>query len=418
MLFESRSYWLAKDAEAAHEHPETYEDASACSAEMRRAAIADGVSQAMFSGIWARLLTEAAVEQPPDVTDAAAFHQWLVEPRAQWAAQVAAKQLNYFQRQKLQAVHGGYSTLQWLEFESSAPDSEEYEFHSYAVGDCCLFHVRDGQVISTFPMERSEEFDRHPMSICSVDRKHDELVASEFKVFHGLCRAGDLLVLATDAIAKWAMEILETDSSIDWSGFWETSQEEFASQVVELRNEKRMEIDDTSLLLLRVLGVAGVASDEPEQSGGEFVGSIDSESSENACPEADEIQCEVPTGEAESATGVAPDEAEPEIASCDGAAVDEQNTPSQEPGEIMPNDDVCSGSLPEGPSATESNMEDADAESELGLGDNGQSSDQSQALILDYTTEAETSNDADEASCEADGQRDLRHARSEDGSEA
>ena len=53
MRFESRSLWVAKDTEL----PQYYEDAFCLDAERGTAAIADGVSEGIFSGQWARILT-------------------------------------------------------------------------------------------------------------------------------------------------------------------------------------------------------------------------------------------------------------------------------------------------------------------------------------------------------------------------
>ena len=50
MRFESKTFWLSKDAD----FPDEYQDAFAVDAERGVAAIADGVASAIFSARWAR----------------------------------------------------------------------------------------------------------------------------------------------------------------------------------------------------------------------------------------------------------------------------------------------------------------------------------------------------------------------------
>ena len=65
MRFRSHQCWFPKEAET----PQDYEDASAHSEKLGRAVIADGVSTAIFSRTWARLLTRTSVTTPPNTGD-------------------------------------------------------------------------------------------------------------------------------------------------------------------------------------------------------------------------------------------------------------------------------------------------------------------------------------------------------------
>src|SRR5581483_9992929 len=104
MRFESRIFWLSKDADESAQ----YQDAFALDAETGRAAIADGVSSAIFSGPWARLLTLGAVADPPPLEDGGAFQAWLAEKRAAWANGIDASKLTWYQRPKM--VDGAMTT--------------------------------------------------------------------------------------------------------------------------------------------------------------------------------------------------------------------------------------------------------------------------------------------------------------------
>src|SRR3954452_24625336 len=93
MQTESRAFCVAKDPE----YESDYEDAWALDETLGRAAVADGVSSAIFSRQWAKLLTEGVVAAPPDVT-APAFWHWLAGLRDQWRQAIDVDKLGYFQR--------------------------------------------------------------------------------------------------------------------------------------------------------------------------------------------------------------------------------------------------------------------------------------------------------------------------------
>lgn len=249
MRFESRIFWLSKDADEAAQ----YQDAFAIDAETGRAALADGVSSAIFSGPWARLLTLAVVADPPLLTDGEAFQVWLAEKRAAWINNIDTSKLTWYQRPKM--ADGAMTTLLWLELLPAEMNDEgravRYQLQSFAIGDTCLLHVRDGQLLYWFPLESSAEFGLNPAVIASVDRQVDHLL--EFKARSCDCLPGDLLVLATDAIALWAIEQHESESEINWSRYWDLSDDEWRSEIFSLRYAKQMRFDDSTLMLLRVI---------------------------------------------------------------------------------------------------------------------------------------------------------------------
>jgi hypothetical protein len=256
MLFESRSFWHAKSLEFAKE----YEDAFAVG-NNGVVALADGVSSAIFSGEWARILTSAVVKEPPDLSDAESFPNWLAACRAQWLQTLDLSKLDWPRRQKLQQVGGAYSTLLWTEFfpwsdAEETPETEggsRYRMRCFAIGDCCLFHVRDGRLLRRFPLETVEEFASDPITICSVNRNRDHLL--EFQILDDICLAGDLVFLTSDALAKWLYLELDAQSSVDWNGFWEMSEEDWRERVAvlrELSSDCRMRVDDTTLIMLRL----------------------------------------------------------------------------------------------------------------------------------------------------------------------
>ena len=105
LRFDTRLFTLAKDPE----QPGAYQDACCLDTEHHMAAIADGVSSALFSGPWAAILAEAVVADCPNPCDPEEFGAWLRRQRKRWAASIDTSSLAWFQKAKLPM--GAFSTL-------------------------------------------------------------------------------------------------------------------------------------------------------------------------------------------------------------------------------------------------------------------------------------------------------------------
>jgi hypothetical protein len=247
--FQSQTFWLAKDADS----PDQYQDAFGLDAERGLAAIADGVSSAIFSGPWARILTRATIDDPPRFDVPGEFQDWLARRRAAWSGEIDTTKLTWYQRPKM--VDGAMTTLLWCELwpDETGDDglAKNYQLYSFAIGDSCLFHVRDGKWLAWYPLTGSAEFGLNPAVVHSIDRKRDHLL--EFRRYDERCLPGDLLVLATDAIALWAVECQEAGDPIEWERYWGMSDEAWRDEIFALRSENRIRFDDSTLVLLRVV---------------------------------------------------------------------------------------------------------------------------------------------------------------------
>ncbi len=260
MPFQTRVFKLAKDPE----RPSEDQDAYAADPGRGLAAVADGVSSALFSRQWAGIIAQTVVADPPDVADGEAFAAWLAERRQQWSEQIDTSGLAWFQKAKLPA--GAFTTLLWVRI-SPAPQQEgkfgAYRLEGFAVGDSCLFHVRHGEVLRTFPIDDSEQLKDDPIVVGSVDLKRDHLV--EFATLDELCYPDDLLVLCTDAVADWALRLMESGETPDFDRYWDMPQETWEAEIAALRDARQMRYDDTTLLLVRLVA-EGVEIGQPQQS--------------------------------------------------------------------------------------------------------------------------------------------------------
>jgi hypothetical protein len=238
----SRVFWMPKDPGFAEE----YEDAYGLDADRGRAAVADGVASAIFSGIWARILTSAAVADAPDVTSSS-FWDWLADRRREWSEAIDPANLTFFQRGKLQQCGGAFATLLWLEWQSQ---EDKIDWKCIALGDSGLLHVRDGGLLSAFPIAVADELHADPLTIGSMSRSADRFL--EFRSAAGEARDGDYLLLTTDAILGWALRRYEAGLPPDWNELWNWSDDAFAESVRSWRDERAIRADDTTLIMLRV----------------------------------------------------------------------------------------------------------------------------------------------------------------------
>ncbi len=249
MRFDFRIFTLAKDPE----HPEQNQDAFAVDPRRGIATLADGVASGIFSRSWATILTESMLADTPDPADKDAWRQWLAQRRAAWSARIDVNRLAWFQKAKLK--DGTFSTLlavRLLPVEGASPAESAspvesvspadgispdqppaWNIRGYAVGDTCLFYLREGKTVRTFPIETAAEFDADPLVIGSVNLSRDELVG--FRNFEECGRPGDLLVHCTDAVAAWALRRSESGQAPAWENYWDMPEETWQAEVMSLR---------------------------------------------------------------------------------------------------------------------------------------------------------------------------------------
>lgn len=279
MRFRSHQSWFPKEVDL----PNDYEDASARSEKTGRAVIADGVSSAIFSRTWARLLTRTAVADPPAIADDAALMQWVGDLQKLWREGINFKALPWNLKPKA-ASTGAQATLLLIEIEPSgvaagaeaASQPAEYRLQAHALGDCNLFLIRDGEKILSFPMTDSAAFAAPPDVFSSIAK--NVAYAGKFKHLDDRCCEGDLLVACTDAIGLWAMQEYEAGRQVDWMRYW-GNDEAWQADIQHHRGlpagtPGRMRIDDCTLLLLRVVAETAVESEldvQPDRSDEPFM---------------------------------------------------------------------------------------------------------------------------------------------------
>jgi hypothetical protein len=212
--------------------------------------VADGVTQSGFARSWASLLVSDFVA---NVAAPEAFVARLPELQTRWHEALPAS-LDWLAEEK--AEEGAFATFLGLTMAASA-DSAIHEWQAVAIGDACLFHIRENRLIDAFPLERSGEFTNMPRSLGS------RVAIAAYWEKHavhrrGLALPGDCLWLATDALAQWCLGECEAGFP-PWDEMELLCAEEgdprFVAWIAALRDRpaRRLRNDDVTLLMIPVV---------------------------------------------------------------------------------------------------------------------------------------------------------------------
>ncbi|MHC5058426.1 MAG: hypothetical protein ACYTKD_27530 [Planctomycetota bacterium] len=242
--------WAPKHGNSADE----YEDAFAPAAEgplegdRLRFAVADGATDAAFSRAWAELVARGYLKGwVCDRSGKAA--DGLARLSRLWQRRVGKIPLPWYGEEKRR--QGAFAAVVGLEI--SAPDGADGgsgTWRSFAVGDCCLFHLRGERLLGTFPIEDPEDFGSRPVLLSSNTNRNAAALASAATAW-GQWAPGDTFCLMSDALACW---FLTEHRSGEPSWFWihdlgaGGSEPDFGEWVSYLRAERGLRNDDVTLV--------------------------------------------------------------------------------------------------------------------------------------------------------------------------
>jgi hypothetical protein len=219
--------------------PEEYEDAFAGNPAAGRFAIADGASESAFAADWARLLVEGYVRAP------ARGREWLGLLRARWHDELSGREMPWYAEIKFE--EGAFATVLGVAFGTVRPEGSR-RWHAWAIGDCCLFQLRQDRLLVSFPLTQVDEFGNRPDLLCSRSRpghKTKETLA------RGDWHPDDRLLLMTDALAHWFLQEAAANHR-PWEIVEQRATEKtFAGWIEELRDAKRLRNDDVTLIIIR-----------------------------------------------------------------------------------------------------------------------------------------------------------------------
>ncbi len=167
--------------------------------EMFRAAVCDGATDSIFSKLWAQLLAQGygAGKWGSDISAPS-----IVQEQNEWHDFLSKQQLPWYAEEK--AELGAFAALVGLTITS-----EPKQWNALALGDCCIFQIRNGTCLSAFPITTSAKFSNFPLLLCSVAERNSDVFSNKHTVTDRTWQSGDQFFLMSDTVACWFLSQIE-----------------------------------------------------------------------------------------------------------------------------------------------------------------------------------------------------------------
>ncbi len=248
MALQHRTFCRSKGPDGAYR----CEDAFAADPDAGRFAVADGATGSAFAHIWAQLLVECFAASA-DANLLPWNPSWIADVRESWREEVGWELAVKFGDSDLpwyvedKQKEGGFATFLSLVIKANEVG---YRWRATAVGDTCLFHTRNGELLRSFPIQHTKDFNNRPPLLASCPNSG----VSDGPTTEGSGQPNDRLWLATDALAEWCLAEKEAGrgpwKSLEWLLQPAGTEERFGLWIERLRREKRLKNDDVTLLII------------------------------------------------------------------------------------------------------------------------------------------------------------------------
>jgi hypothetical protein len=220
-------------------------------AQLARVAVSDGATEGFQSGRWATYLVEAFSHGQSlnvDRITRSARRRWSKWFQEYLEARAKSRPIQWWEEPGLE--RGAFASLIGLQLKANGA-AEGGSWEAVAVGDSCLFHVRDSALLQAFPMQESSAFTNRPLLIPTnaeyLDPERDEAIVRA----NGSCASDDTFYLTTDALAKWLLSRME-DQRPPWRLLRDLDTDAevrpFDEWVQRLRMEEGLRNDDVTLV--------------------------------------------------------------------------------------------------------------------------------------------------------------------------
>lgn len=216
-------------------------------------AMTDGASESYLAAQWAKLLAEHACSKA--VFDD--FPAMLKRAHGEWKARMdkylaqresEGRPMQWYEEPGFE--RGAHATMLSVNFRTH--HSHGLQWRARALGDTCVFHVRDNELQEAFPIKRSVDFSSAPDLVQTKLTSFEMTIKCLRDTGVQSCRRKDVFYLATDALACWLIKKSE-EHGRPWAMLWDIEeQSNFEGWVNELRVSGEIRNDDTSLICLEV----------------------------------------------------------------------------------------------------------------------------------------------------------------------
>ncbi len=225
--------------------PSECEDAIAVNTESCRFAVADGATEAFDARNWAQRLTQHWVQNQCAST-LETFREWVADEGRELRDSWTGLSLSWYSEEK--ARTGSFAALVGVELDLK---TDEPSWTAIALGDTCLLHCRQGTLLKSLPLCRSESFNSTPVLVASDSSMHEACMKSVV-IDSGSCESGDVLWLLSDGVASWYLERFEKDEFTATDFFETKDDDELQRFFDDERLAGRMRNDDVAVLRIEI----------------------------------------------------------------------------------------------------------------------------------------------------------------------
>ncbi|HEY0753824.1 MAG TPA: hypothetical protein VGD98_07685 [Ktedonobacteraceae bacterium] len=233
-------------------------------------AVAAGVAGSFVAAPWASIVAKSFVQRNATFARKEEFQLWLEDCSKQWHTWIAerwvpamnalhAQRGNAPQDWSEQIRKGAQTTLLACicDFTRSQANNP-IPVTILSIGDCELFHftpAENGQwrLQKVYPYQRSADFNARPLTLMTAKRQ--ELVENAWMLRRSTILnvySGDLLVLATDTLAKWILTQIERQTQHWQCLLSPLTPAEFAVSMRREFQRDQSEDDDITMLVIPI----------------------------------------------------------------------------------------------------------------------------------------------------------------------
>lgn len=250
-------YWKSEHDE------QTCEDAYGESASHGLFAVADGAGTTLFSNIWAKILVQHFLTTPLMNHDPFEVEWWVRQVQEQYKPMVPElgnMEWNALQKMQNQGSHSTLATVRLSRIEPTSVHAQLLVF-----GDSCVLigKARTGHVQS-FPLDNPSDFEQAPICIPSK-RSIFNRYFHQCQIKQVELEAGDVVMLATDAVAKWIVSAGSSRYTQPMKAFQDVvaqTPDTWAAFIMECRARQEMIDDDSTAMIIALTSDALVGAIE------------------------------------------------------------------------------------------------------------------------------------------------------------
>lgn len=255
MSYEIRYFSLPKVGELERNIQDRFEN----SPDGSLVALADGASTSLYPQKWAEILVKSfcqSVAENPIESIRRSHEEWLQPSQEIWRQYYLSK-LQSPNRKWWQGgseiKNRGSATFLGLQLQNLELQNLEYyaksQWQAVAVGDTCLFKLeQETRNLLTFPLTAARDF--KGTTLCFESLPEYASFPPQFTA--GWYECGDIFLLATDALSQWLLSDYEVQGE-DWKKMFQFQrQQDFDRFINQLRQQKLIKNDDTTLVLIKV----------------------------------------------------------------------------------------------------------------------------------------------------------------------